>query len=277
MNYFKGVYAAPPTPVKSPYCINTKELSTHCHWLLSQRINGIVLFGTTGEGPSFSLQQRKHALDECIDAGINPKNIILVITATSVEDSIDLITHAAQKKCLGVLVMPPYYFPNITDEGVINFYRTVLKNVDSTIPALLYHYPKISGIPLNFNIITTLAHEFSQVVGLKDSEGNIELLKSVQQSLPKFEILIGNDHYIQEVLKLGEIGIISGIAGVFPEPYKNLDFEKINHILAKIKEIPTIAALKYLLFCKFGNCWEELMPPLAHLTTIQKNSLKELL
>lgn len=256
MDYFKGIYAAPPTPIKSPYCINTKELSNHCHWLLSRGLNGIVLLGTTGEGPSFSLRQRKHALDECIDAGINPRNIILVVTATSIEDSINLIAHAIQKKCLGVLVMPPYYFPHVADDGIINFYRTVLKNGDSAMPTLLYHYPEISGVPLNLNIITTLAHEFPQVVGLKDSEGNIELLKSVQKSLPKFEMLAGNDRYIQEILELGEVGIISGIAGVFPGFYKSLDFKTIDHILATLKDIPIIAALKYLLFCKFGNCWE---------------------
>lgn len=270
MNYFKDVYAAPPTPVTNSFLINKKELSNHCRWLLSKGLNGIVLFGTTGEGPSFSIQERKCALDECIYSGINPKNIVLVVTTTAIDDAIDLITHATGKKCLGVLVMPPYYFSNVTDEGIIEFYRTVFKNSDSAIPTLLYHYPKISKIPLNLNIITTLAHEFPQVVGLKDSEGNLELIKSVKKVLPKFEVLAGNDRYIQEILKIGGTGAISGVAGAFPEFYKNLDFENIDRTLAALKDMPIIAALKYLLFCKFGNCWEALMPPLTHLTATQK-------
>src|ERR1700722_19222438 len=147
---FSGIFAATLIPIRADLNCDDQELASHCHDLITRGCSGIALFGTTGEGPSFSVEERKQALKALIGAGIDPQRIILGICCSALKEAADLARAALESYCLGVLVVPPFFYKNVKDEGVIAFYREIIQRVSNPdLRMILYHIPQYSGVPLN--------------------------------------------------------------------------------------------------------------------------------
>jgi len=283
---FSGVYVATLIPMRADLSIDYEELVAHCNDLVKRGCSGIVLFGTTGEGPSFSVEERKQAIKALVVSGINPRRIILGICCTAIKDAVDLARAALEAYCLGVLVVPPFFYKSVEDEGVISFYREIIQRVcNPDLRMILYHIPQFSGVPLNSNIIQSLHKEFPDIViGMKDSEGNISLIKQVLKHLPDFKIFVGREPLLSEAVQLGAIGAVSGIANVYPELICSLyeygkDRRKhdsngeLKHLMETLREYPIFPALKNLVEKKRGSSWHAFRPPLLPLESEQSRNL----
>lgn len=174
---------------------------------------------------------------------------------------------------------PPYYFKNVSDEGVISLYREVIERVNNeNFRIILYHIPQCTGVSISFNIIKELKRTHpATIIGIKDSAGNLEFTKSLIYTFPELKIFIGNDKQIAEAVRLGAAGSVSGVANVCPRLICSLyehgrDSNKINkqnemNVIDKlINSHNFISSLKAILASKRGAIWSLVMPPLCALT-----------
>lgn len=283
---FNGVFAATLIPMQANLNVDHQELRSHCHDLIKRGCRGIALFGTTGEGASFSVEERKQAVKKLIEGGIHPKQIIVGICCSVIKDAVELAQTALETDCLGTLVMPPFFYKNVKDEGVIAFYREIIQRIcNPDLRMILYHIPQYSGVPLNGNIVTTLSKEFPDIIiGMKDSEGNLSLMKEILEKCPGLKLFAGREQFLSEAIQCGAVGGISGMANVFPELICSLyeygkDSKKDNRngeiqcILEILKGYPIFPALKNILERKRGILWHPLRPPLIPLTSEQSQIL----
>lgn len=276
---FSGVYAAALTPVNEDLRCHTQELENHCQDLIRRGCRGVVLFGTTGEGTSFSVDERANILKQVIELGVDPQKIILGISCCATEDVIKLISVAMDLGCAAVLVAPPFFFKHVDDAGVIAFYRQIIQSVDrSALRLLLYHIPQFSGVPITLNIIRVLQQEFpDSVIGIKESEGNLSFTKQILSEFSDFKLFVGNELQIAVAVQLGAAGGISGIANAYPELITSLydggDQERVQRIVESLTKYPIFSAIKSVVTSQKGAAWHFVRPPLVPLDETQRQAL----
>src|ERR1700757_2524784 len=140
-------------------------------FLLANGCDGLNVLGTTGEATSFSLDQRRRVMTACAEGGLPLSRMMVGTGAAATDDAIALTRHAAELGFAGALVLPPFYYKGVPDEGL----RAHIAGIgaatrNNPIPIYLYHYPSQSGLPWNLDLIRRLTGEFgSSIVGLKDS------------------------------------------------------------------------------------------------------------
>lgn len=280
-----GIYAAALTPMHPDLSCNFLELANHCRDLIQRGCNGIALFGTTGEGPSFSIKERLEGLEKVIKEGIDPKKIILGNGGANIPDTVELALGALKRNCTTLLVAPPTFFKNVPGEGVIAFYREIIQKVaNPNLRIILYHYPQYTCVPITLEIVETLHTEFPDcVIGIKDSEGNLSFDKAVMDAIPSFKVFVGNESLIIEAVRYGGAGSICGIANLYPELICSLyeqgkqgsdaNPEELVMISQALKKHPFIPAMKALMEKKKGMAWHVVRPPLLPLTPSEKIEL----
>ncbi len=283
---FEGVYAASLTPMLPDFSCDYEELAHHCKDLMNRGCSGVVLFGTTGEGPSFTIEERKRALKELIERGIDPQRIIFGISCCSINDAVELACHAVEQNCSAVMIAPPFFYKNVDDQGVIAYYREIIQQSCSpNIKIFLYHIPQCTGVPMTINVIKTLWGEFpNNVIGIKDSEGNFSFIKEILNSFPGFKVFVGHETQISQAVQLGAAGGISGMANAYPELICSLyhfardrqkpdNNDEINSILKELKKYPLFPAIKSLVMNKKGTRWRIMRPPLIPLDEKESQTL----
>lgn len=276
-----GVYAAVLTPIHSDFICDHKKLSSHCFELIGRGCTGVALFGTTGEGPSFSLGERIEVLQKIILEGLDPKKVILANGSSGIQDTIALGREALKYGCAALLVAPPSFYKNITDVGVLTFYREIIRKIaNPDLRIILYHIPQFSGVPISLKAIETLRNEFPEIViGIKESEGNLSFTKSILKAFPGFKVFVGNEKQIIESVHLGGAGTICGIANLYPELICSLYNQgkkadcpnpiAIEAVFKALNGVTFIPAAKALMEKREGKIWHSLRPPLIPLSTIQ--------
>ena len=276
-----GVYVAALTPLYSDLSCDYEELTKHCLDLMDRGCKGVVLFGTTGEGASFSVEERKETIRQVISKGLDPKKIIIGNGSSNLQDTVNLSLAALEYNCLACLIAPPCFFKNVTEEGVIAFYREVIKRVaNPNLQVILYHIPQYSGVPLTANIVKKLCEEFPEVIiGLKESEGNLSLTKAILKTVPRCKVFVGKEKQIPAAVSYGASGTICGMANLWPEMICSL-YEKgealgSEKMFLALENRPFIASSKALLTKEENPNWKFVRPPLTPLTEDEINLLKQ--
>lgn len=272
-----GIYAAVLTPFHADLSCNIEELYSHSQNLIQRGCQGIVLFGTTGEGPSFSQQERLDVLEKIIALGLPPKKILIANGSAGITDTADLAIASLKHGCGAMLIVPPSFYKNIKDEGVISYYREIITRVaDPNLKIILYHIPQYSGVPITLHVINTLVKEFPKtIIGLKESEGNLDFTKAILDAHPTLQLFVGNESHIIESVNYGGAGAICGIANLYPELMAYLYNQgkiglalnppELNAIFKAIQGIPFIAAAKAFMEKQRGDKWHCLRAPLTSL------------
>lgn len=286
INDISGVYGAVLTPMHADYSIHYQALIDHCHDLIKRGCQGVVLFGTTGEGSSFSVDERIEALKHLVNQGVDPKKIILGISCTAIKDVLKLVATSLELGCAAVLVVPPFFYKRVEDSGIVKFYAEIIKAIASpNLKILLYHIPQYSGVPITLNIIKSLTSSFpNNVIGLKESEGSLFFVKEILSAFPNFKLFLGNELHISKGVQLGATGSICGVVNAFPELICSLyehgkDSAKPNHnekaslIIQTIRNYPIFPAIKSILEYQKGAAWHILRPPLDNLEPEQRRGL----
>lgn len=265
----KGIYAAALTPIDANFQCNADALADHCLELLSRGCKGVVLFGTTGEGCSFSIQEKKRVIEHVISKGLNPQKILIANGSACLQDTIELSKFALQHKCLASLIVPPSFFKHLSQEGILAFYREALRPFPQQ-PVILYHIPQFSGVPLTLNIVKILCREFPNIIGLKESEGNMAFTKALLENIPTCQVFVGMERQIPEAVSYGASGAICGMANVWPEvickAYETGDASEVEKLSEPLKALPFIPYFKRLLAAQKGAHWQRVVPPLSPLT-----------
>ena len=210
---------AAATPVTAEFRPDIEMLAAHCRWLLDAGCDGIALFGTTGEGPVFSADDRKAGLEAMLSAGIPARRLIVSTTALAQADVVSLASHALDAGVDSILLMPPcVYRAHVTEEGAYRFYASIIERLGRDDTRLcLYHFPDICGVPLTPRVIRRLDEGFPGIItGVKDSGGDFGFTETLVRSFSHLGVYTGSETHVPQALALGARGTICGLGNVMP-------------------------------------------------------------
>jgi len=175
----RGVYAAVLTPFSDRLKPDILKFVEHCRWLLENGCDGLAPFGTTGEGASLTAGQKIELLKAANDAGLPMDRMIIGAGSCALEDAVAVGRAATLYGCEGVLFLPPFYFKNPSDDGLFNYFSELIGRVaDERFRIYLYHFPKMSAVPISAHLIERLLAAFpSTVLVLKTALETGRILK----------------------------------------------------------------------------------------------------
>ena len=277
-----GIYAASITPLDEDLNIDDNRLIRHSFWLLENGCSGVLLMGTTGEANSFSIKERKAALEAVVKSGF-PVNKLLVGTGCpSYKDTIDLTDHALSLDICHLLLLPPFYYKPVADDGLFSVYEKIIKEVGGQFKMYLYHFPALSGIFFSDDLINRLSAAFPDyIAGIKDSGGDWEHIRRLCGKQPGFKVFSGNEKFLNDILKAGGAGCITAVTNISGHIVSQLFSQfasketenlqaRINSLRAIVEKYPVIPAVKELVgFIRRDESWSRVRPPLVRLSKKQ--------
>lgn len=212
----KGVYAAALTPMNADLSVDKKRLVSHNRWLLANGCDGLAVLGTTGEANSFSVGERIDILETLSEGGIPGAALMPGTGCCSVPDTVELTTRALELGAGGVLMLPPFYYKNVSDDGLFAAYSEVIERVgDDRLKVYLYHFPQMSATPLSYDLIERLLKRYPDTVkGMKDSSGVFENMAGAAEQFPGFEVFSGGDDFLHPLLQRGGVGCITACCNI---------------------------------------------------------------
>ncbi len=281
-----GVIAAAPTPINQNMTPDTAAYIDLCQWLLDNGCDGINMLGTTGEANSFALIQRMHLIEAVAKSNL-PKSRLLVGTGGCVlADTIQLSNVVVDAGFAGILVLPPFYYKPVTDDGLFAFFANLADSIESAAAKIyLYNFPQLTGISLSLDLVSRLAQAFpGRFVGIKDSSGDIDFSRRIVKALTDFRVFPSTEAILSEARAEGFAGCISAtvnvtcqLAGrVWRAPSGTDDGSQM--LLTKLRQViatyPLVPAVKFLVARRSRNeGWRRVLPPLTPLTAEQGKAL----
>jgi 4-hydroxy-tetrahydrodipicolinate synthase len=274
-----GIICASVTPVTAQFSVDAKRLAMHCANLLANGCSFVSSFGTTGEGASFSTNEKIAALRALREAGADMRKQIPSVMTPSSDEAGRMIAEIAALGCRAALVLPPFYYASATEEGIVAFFETALaKAGNPDIDILLYNIPQFSRITFTPSLVTKLVARFgARIVGIKDSTGKLESGVELAKGFPQLSIFTGDDRVLPNLLTQGGAGMIGGMPNLFSADLRKLyeapaaassDTLKANAAV-RIEAVDgngALLALKATLAAVYKDAeWSRAMPPLMAL------------
>lgn len=278
--HYQGIWPALLTPLTAELAIDIPRFARHACSLLEAGCTGVTPFGTTGEGPSFSVAERIAAVDGLIAGGVPAGRILVSTSCAALPDAVELTRHATQVGAFGCLLLPPFFLKGVPDQGVIDAYRWVIDQVaDPRLRIVLYHIPQVSGVGLSHHVIDTLKALYPQtIIGIKDSGCQRETsLAFAQAFMPPLQVWVGNEPDLQVMAARGSVGAVSGVANVLPHLLQRLvaefdgpnaprDLQRVKDFIAILGGYGMTAAFKGIMAILTGEPgWRRVRPPLVGL------------
>lgn len=214
----RGFWAATPTPLTVEGTVDYAKLAGHALDLFKRGIDGVVLFGTTGEGTSFSVVERIATVEALLKAGVAAARIGLGGGFPAVTDSVALARSALSLGLNHVLILPPYFDRNVTPAGIEDAFAAIFDHVaDDRFRATLYHIPQVSGVGVPVSVAANLRKRYGKLVaGLKDSSADFRQFQAFRAAAPELAITVGNEADIARAIAAGGAGTICGMANIVP-------------------------------------------------------------
>jgi 4-hydroxy-tetrahydrodipicolinate synthase len=211
-----GVIAAIATPIDEGGAPGLKRAVNLARYLLDNGCDGLNVLGTTGEATSFSVDERKGVMDAYKANGLPMHRLMVGTGAASVTDAVALTRHAADLGFGGALVLPPFYYKGVPDDGLAAYIETLVKATDQKpIPIYLYHFPAMSGLPWHVALIRRLLDSFSsRIAGLKDSSGDMAYARSTAAIAKNFAVFPSTEACLLEARRGDFAGCISATANL---------------------------------------------------------------
>lgn len=214
--FFGGVNCAVATPVSAEGQPDLALFTAHCRALLDEGAHGLAILGTTGEANSFGTTDRMALLDAAVAAGIRGDQLLPGTSACNVAETVALTRHAVQNGARACVLLPPFYYKGVSDDGLFRFYAEVIEGVaDPRLRILLYHIPQVTQLPLGHDLIERLLQAFpGTVVGIKDSSGDMANMQAMVTRFPGFSVLAGADPLLLPLLRMGGAGCITATSNL---------------------------------------------------------------
>ena len=283
----KGVLSPVVTPFSKDLAPDPARLVAHSRWLISQGC-GLALFGTNSEANSQAVDERMMLLEAVVEAGLPTNRMMPGTGCCSLPDSVKLAAHAARLGCAGVLMLPPFYYKGVSDDGLFAYYSELIQRVgDARLKVYLYHIPQVAQVGISLNLIERLLKAYPDtVVGIKDSSGDWANTEAMLKTFPGFDVFAGSEAFLLQNMRHGGVGCISATANVNPAAivalYNNWQAADADERQAALtatrmvfQSFPMIPALKAAIGEFSGDAeWGTVRPPLVALTAEQRTALK---
>ena len=289
---FTGIWPALLTPLNADLSIDHSRLAAHCKKLLASGCKGVTPFGTTGEGPSFSIAERKHTLDQLIKNGVPAAKIMVSTSCAALPETLALTRHAINSGVHGCLMLPPFFIKGASDEGIIDCYRYVLDGMADAglldkLRLYLYHIPQVSGVGLSHHVISLLKKMYPEtILGIKDSQCDTAHSVALADAFMKeLTVYVGYEPDLPEMGRRGSTGAISGLANFMPRlvgrlviqpdaPSTSGERDRVVKLLGLLDGYSLVPALKGVMAALSGEeAWLRVRPPLVALTPDQFEAL----
>lgn len=288
MGRIAGVLSPVVTPFNADYSPDAARFVRQCRWLVANNV-GLAVFGTNSEANSLTVDERIGLLDKLVESGIDPARMMPGTGCCALGDSVRLTAHAVKSGCAGVLMLPPFYYKGVTDEGLFRSFAEVIERVgDARLQIYLYHIPPVSQVPISLNLIERLLKTYPKsIAGVKDSSGDWKNTKAMLEAFAThgFDVFAGSESFLLANMRGGGMGCISATANVNPAAihhlYVNWKSEDADDLQANLDTIrgtfskfPMIPALKRAVAHWSGDPgWAKVRPPLVELNAAQSAAL----
>lgn len=277
----RGVLAPAITPFRRDLSVDPERFARHAKWLLANGCSGLAAFGTNSEANSLSVDERMSLLESLVSSGVPAAKLMPGTGCCALPDSVRLTAQAVQLGCGGVLMLPPFYYKGVPDEGLFRNFSEVIERVgDARLRVYLYHIPPVAQVPLSIALIEKLVKRYpGTVVGIKDSSGDWNNTQAVLEAFKgaDFDVFAGSETFLLANMRGGGVGCISATANVNPGPIHEV-FARWNTPEADqlqagitatrvaIQKYPMIGALKAIV-AHYGEDpdWVTVRPPLMEL------------
>jgi len=212
-----GIVAASLTPVTDTGSIDIARLKSHFDWLFAAGCSYISPFGSTGEGASFSVREKRAALAALQQAGVPMDRLIPASMSAALDDAVATIAAAADLGCRAVLIAPPFYYGATSQDGIAAFFEAAANRFGGAFPldVVLYHIPAMTKVGYGVELVERLlARHGKRIVGIKDSTGDRAHTLMLAKTFPKLRIFTGDDRVLPDLLAAGGAGMIGGLPNV---------------------------------------------------------------
>jgi len=275
-----GLSCALALPLAGSFAIDFARLVAQAERCLASGCSSVTVFGTTGEGASISLSEREQILAALPQTGIRMDQVVGGVTASSLGDAIAQARLVIDQGCRAALVAPPFYFKDVTEDGLYNWFSRLCEELEEQIDVILYHIPSATATPLSVSLISRLRESFPNTIkGVKDSGTDWSYTEALLKSHNDLAILIGNERHLAAGVRLGADGAISGLANLLPEILLRIietgrEDNRITSLVTEIVRFPIIPAIKFLLAHRDNHpAWATPRPPLVRLSKAEATSL----
>jgi 4-hydroxy-tetrahydrodipicolinate synthase len=285
----QGVLSPVLTPFRADHAPDTDRFIRHCRWLLDQEV-GLAIFGTNSEANSMTVAEKRKLLDALLEAGLPAARMMPGTGCCAVPDTIELTKRAVQAGAAGVLMLPPFYYKGVSEEGLYRAFASVIDGVaDDRLRVYLYHIPPVSNVPITRGLVARLLKAYPGIVaGLKDSGGDWNNTRAMIEEFGSqgFDVFAGSENFLLANLRAGGPGCITATANVNPtaivqlaKTWRQADADeqqkKLDGTRAAFAQFTMIPAMKAAIAWKTGRAdWARVRPPLVELDAAQQQVLQ---
>lgn len=285
----EGVLSPVVTPFRADLSPDPDRFVRHCKWLMRSGCSGLAVFGTNSEANSMSVEEKLELLDALISGGVPAAALMPGTGCCALSDSVKMTREAVRMGCGGVLMLPPFYYKGVSDEGLYRNFAQVIERVgDDRLRLYLYHIPPVSNVPITLTLIDRLLGKFPGIVaGVKDSSGDWSNTKAMLEQFKDrgFDVFAGSEVFLLDNMRGGGKGCITATGNVNPGPinhvFRNWGSPEADKLQAGVtatrkivQKVPMIPALKAIV-AHFANDpqWRAVRPPLTELAREQESGL----
>jgi 4-hydroxy-tetrahydrodipicolinate synthase len=273
--YLEGVYAPVVTPFTADRNPDVERWIAFCKHLLAAGCHGLCPFGTTGEANSLGIDERMEMLDRLVASGLSPSLLMPGTGMCAIPDTVALTAQAVELGCAGVLLLPPFYYKGVRDDGLFAGIAEVIERVgDDRLHVYLYHIPPIAQVGFSIKLVERLITRYPDtVVGLKDSSRDWNNLHALLTNFPDFNTFAGTELFLLKTMRFGGAGTISAMANLIPGQLRHLydhwQADNADELQAAANGMGSVIAsdapipdIKAIIADQFGDlAWRTVRPP----------------
>ena len=289
MKRIEGVLSPVVTPFKKDLSPDADRFVKHCRWLMQSGCAGLAVFGTNSEANSMAVEEKLELLEALVKGGVPAASLMPGTGHCALSDSVRMTREAVRLGCGGVLMLPPFYYKGVSDEGLYRNFSEIIERVgDERLRLYLYHIPPVSNVAISLDLIDRLLSRYPDIVaGAKDSSGDWKNTKAMLDRFKDrgFDVFPGSEVFLLDGLRAGGKGCITATGNVNPGAinevfmnWRSTDSDKLQAGITAtrkiVQKVPMIPALKAIT-AHFGNdpAWRTVRPPLVELTPDQEKQV----
>jgi 4-hydroxy-tetrahydrodipicolinate synthase len=283
----KGLWPPASIPFAADGSVDETRLVHHARTLIAEGASGLTILGTTSEANSLSLDERRRVVDAYLAGGIAPRQLIVGAGACALDDAAALTRHAGEIGAAGVLLLPPFYYKGVSDDGLFTFVARLVDKAGASVPPiLLYHIPPIAVVGWSAPLIARLIAAFPDVVvGMKDSSGDHAHTEKMMRTFPGFLVFPGSESRLVAHLAAGAPGVITASGNVnaraiasliagWRRPDAPARQVAVNAVRDALRSRELLAGVKAILAARYRDeAWLRMRPPLLPLEPAARAAL----
>jgi 4-hydroxy-tetrahydrodipicolinate synthase len=272
-----GLWPPVSTPFDSDGGVDLTRLVRHSRNLLEDGSSGLAILGTTSEANSLTLDERLRVIDAHVEAGIPASRLLPGTGGCAIDDVVALTRHAGELGVAAVLLLPPFFYKNVSDDGLFAFVARVIERCGASVPPImLYHIPPTAAVGWSHDLIARLRQAFPGVIaGMKDSSGDAEHTRQTIATFDDFAVFPGAEVYLLSALDQGAKGCISATANINAKAIAKLIAQRkspdarerqdqLNKVRVAVQSRGLIPATKAVLAARYrDDAWLNVRPPLV--------------